>query len=64
MTPGKWADGRFEVPSLRAVAMRPPYFRDGFAATLQDVVGFYDQRFGLHLTPNDRGDLVAFLSAL
>jgi len=65
LTTGKWADiGKFEVPSLRAVAMRAPYFHDGFAATLQDVVGFYDQRFGLHLSPSDRGDLVAFLSAL
>ena len=65
LTTGKWADiGRFEVPGLRGLAMRPPYFHSGLAATLQDVVGFYDTRFGIHLAPNERADLVAFLSAL
>jgi cytochrome c peroxidase len=65
LTTGKWADiGRFEIPSLRGVAMRPPYFHDGFAATLADVVEHYDDRFDIHLDPNERADLVAFLEAI
>lgn len=62
---GKFADaGKFVVPGLRALAMRPPYFHDGSAATLDDVVTFYDDTFDMHLSPQDRADLVAFLGAL
>ena len=34
--------GRFKPPSLRNVAVRPPYMHDGRFATLQEVVEFYD----------------------
>jgi len=62
---GKWADiNKFKGPILRALAARPPYFHNGSATTLDDVVGFYDTRFGLGLTAQDRSDLVAFLQAL
>jgi cytochrome c peroxidase len=65
MSTGKWADiGRFKVPVLRGLAMRPPYFHDGSARDLAAVVGFYDQRFRLMLNPGERADLVAFLQAL
>lgn len=65
LTTGKWADiGRFEVPNLRGAAMHPPYFHDGFAATLADVVELYDDRFDLHLDRGERADLAAFLAAL
>ena len=56
--------GRFKVPTLRGLAARAPYFHDGSAATLDDVVDFYDKRFAIKLTPAERADLVAFLSAL
>src|SRR5690606_25096266 len=47
---GKWEDiGRFKVPSLRGLAARPPYFHSGTAATLHDVVDFYDRRYGIGL---------------
>ena len=40
---GKWADiGKFKGPILRGLAARAPYFHNGFAATLDDVVDFYD----------------------
>jgi cytochrome c peroxidase len=62
---GKWDDiGRFKVPSLRALAARPPYFHDGSASDLAAVVEFYDRRFQMHLTPGEAADLVAFLEAL
>lgn len=65
LSTGRWADiGRFKVPTLRAVVMRPPYFHDGFAPSLGAVVQFYTQRFGLRLSPQERGDLIAFLEAL
>jgi len=56
--------GRFKVPTLRGLAARAPYFHDGSAATLDDVVDFYDKRFAIKLTPAERSDLLAFLRAL
>ncbi|WEN15040.1 hypothetical protein PY254_17710 [Rhodanobacter sp. AS-Z3] len=62
---GKWADiGKFKGPTLRGLAARPPYFHDGSATTLMDVVNFYNGRFAMHLTDEQKGDLVAFLGAL
>jgi len=62
---GRWDDvGKFKVPSLRALAARPPYFHDGSAADLAAVVEFYDKRFRIHFTADEAADLVAFLNAL
>jgi cytochrome c peroxidase len=65
MITGKWADvGKFKGPVLRALASRAPYFHNGSALTLDDVVAFYERRFNLGLTPQEKADLVAFLRAL
>ena len=62
---GKCADvGKTKGPILRGLAARPPYFHNGSAATLQDVVKFYDQRFDIHLTEQQKTDFVAFLQSL
>ena len=62
---GQWKDvGRFKGPILRGLAGRAPYFHNGAAASLQDVVDFYDVRFGLALTDQQKADLVAFLRTL
>jgi cytochrome c peroxidase len=62
---GKWKDvARIKGPILRGLAGRAPYFHNGSAATLEDVIGFYDKRFGLGLSNQQRADLVAFLRAL
>jgi cytochrome c peroxidase len=67
--------GAFRTPSLRDVARTAPYMHDGSIPTLDRVVAFYD-RGGernpyvddmlkpLRLTPDEQGDLVAFLEAL
>ncbi len=61
---GRWADvGRFKGPILRGLAGRAPYFHNGSAATLADVVDFYDRRFALALTPEEKADVVAFRRA-
>ncbi|HZT77321.1 MAG TPA: hypothetical protein VFA27_11725 [Vicinamibacterales bacterium] len=65
MISGKWADiGKFKGPVLRGLAGRAPYFHNGSAATLGDAVDFYDQRFNMQLTPQEKSDLIAFLRAL
>ena len=62
---GKCADiGKVKGPILRGLAARAPYFQNGSAATLADVVEFYDQRFAIGFTEQQKADLVAFLSAL
>lgn len=62
---GKCADvGKTKGPILRGLAARAPYFHNGSARTLNDVVEFYDQRFNLNLTNGQKSDLVAFLRAL
>jgi cytochrome c peroxidase len=62
---GKWAHiGRFKGPMLRNLASRAPYFHNGFAADLRDVVAFYDQRFSVGFTESEKADLVAFLRSL
>lgn len=62
---GRWKDiGRFKGPILRGLAGRAPYFHNGSAASLIDVVNFYDARFGLGLTDQQKVDLVAFLRTL
>ena len=62
---GKWKDvGRFKGPTLRGLAGRAPYFHNGSARDLAAVVEFYDVRFGLQLTTQEKADLVAFLRVL
>jgi cytochrome c peroxidase len=65
MITGKCADiGKFKGPILRALAARAPYFHNGSAATLDDVVTVYDNRFNIGFTPKEKADLVAFLRSL
>lgn len=62
---GKCADvGKFKGPILRGLAARAPYFHNGSAATLKDVVNFYDQRFSIGFTEQEKQDLVNFLNTL
>ena len=41
-------DGRFKAPSLRNVAIRPPYMHDGRFATLREVIEHYDAQVAPH----------------
>jgi cytochrome c peroxidase len=62
---GKFTDiGKTKGPILRGLASRAPYFHNGSAATLTDVVDFYNARFEMGLTDAQVSDLVAFLGAL
>jgi cytochrome c peroxidase len=62
---GKWKDvGRFKGPTLRGLAARAPYFHNGSAARIEDVIDFYDQRFEMGLSAREKSDLLHFLAAL
>jgi cytochrome c peroxidase len=62
---GKCTDiGRMTAPPLRGLAGRAPYFHDGSAAKLTDVVNFYNTRFGIGLSSTDIQDVANFLGTL
>jgi cytochrome c peroxidase len=62
---GKCQDlGKMKVPILRGLASRAPYFHGGNAATLIDVVNFYNKRFDVRLTNQEKVDLVNYLNSL
>ncbi len=62
---GKCNDlGKFKVPRLNGLAARAPYFHNGNAATLADVVDFYNARFSIGLSSQDKKDLINFLNLL
>lgn len=62
---GQCADiGRFKVPGMRGLAARAPYFHNGSARSLTEVVGFYVRKFKFELSAAQKEDLVNFLAAL
>jgi cytochrome c peroxidase len=56
--------GKIKGPILRGLSARAPYFHNGSARTLLDVVKFYETRFELTLTSQQESDLVTFLGSL
>ncbi|WP_349267220.1 cytochrome-c peroxidase [Flavivirga aquatica] len=73
-------NGKFKSPSLRNLAFTAPYMHDGRFKTLNDVINHYSEGLknsttidplmkkvaqgGVHLTPQDKADLKAFLLTL
>jgi cytochrome c peroxidase len=55
---------RGKGPILRGLAARAPYFHNGAAADLNELVNFYDKRFQMNLTDQQKRQLVAFLNSL
>ena len=54
----------YRTTPLRGLWQHAPYFHDGSAATLADVVAHYNRVRGLGLTDQQRGDLVEYLKSL
>ena len=62
---GKCNDvGTIVMQQLRGLAARAPYFSNGSAGSLGEMVDFYDRRFNIGLTDREREDLVNFLGSL
>ena len=70
---------KFSTPSLRNISLTAPYMHDGRFATLEEVIGHYNQGFkrsatldpnlakhpqGLGLSEDDQAALIAFLKTL
>lgn len=56
--------GVLAAQQLRGLASRPPYFTNGSAATLHEVVDFYERHFRIGLTDTEQHDLANFLAVL
>jgi len=54
----------YRTTPLRGLAAHPPYFHDGSAKTLADVVTHYNSFLNLKLTAQQQSDLAAYLSTL
>jgi hypothetical protein len=62
---GKFADlGKQKGPTLRALSARAPYFHNGAADNLTELIQFYDRRFGIGFQAQEIADLRAFLESL
>ena len=61
---GRGTTGGYRTTPLRGAWQHPPYFHDGSAATLADVVEHYDAFLGLGLGAQQKADLVEFLKSL
>jgi mono/diheme cytochrome c family protein len=55
---------RYRTTPLRGLWAHPPYFHDGSAESLEDVVEHYVRVFGLQLTGRQRRDLEQYLRTL
>lgn len=74
-TTGRTVDiGRFKVPQLRNLVNNAPYFHDNSAATIEDVVDYFDSddynmsadghEYPINLSGNEKADLIEFLYIL
>ncbi|MGH7565870.1 MAG: hypothetical protein ACREK2_03480 [Gemmatimonadota bacterium] len=58
------ASEMYRTTPLRALLLHPPYFHNGIAATLEDVIELYNTKKGLDLTPQQQADLEEYLKSL
>lgn len=56
--------GAIVMQQFRGLSARAPYFSNGSAANLRELVDFYDRRYDIGYTDREKTDLVNFLSVL
>jgi len=56
--------GSIVMQQFRGLAARAPYFSNGSAENLREVVDFYDRRFDMKLSEAEKYDLVNFLGVM
>ena len=65
LTTGRCADvGKITLQSMRGLAARAPYFSNGSAKDLRGIVDFYERRYKIGYTEQEKQDLVNLMSAL
>jgi hypothetical protein len=62
---GKCNDvGTIVMQQFRGLAGRPPYFSNGSAATIRELIDFYDRRYNIQYSETEKLDLEHFLGSL
>ena len=62
---GKCNDvGTIVMQQFRGLAARAPYFSNGSASSLGELINFYDRRYNIGYTEQERTDLLNFLASL
>ena len=56
--------GKFKPPILRNLPVRSPYFHNGAAASIEELIDFYNARFNFGLNAQQKADLAVFLESL
>jgi hypothetical protein len=65
LTTGRCADvGKITLQSMRGLSARAPYFSNGSAKDLRAVVDYYDRRYSIGYTEQEKQDLVNLMSVL
>jgi len=65
LTTGRCADaGKITLQSMRGLAARAPYFSNGLAKDLRGVVDYYERRYSIGYTEQEKQDLVNLMSVL
>jgi hypothetical protein len=65
LTTGRCIDiGKITIQQMRGLAARAPYFSNGSAKTLRDIVDFYDRRYKIGFTEQEKQDLTNLMSVL
>lgn len=65
LSTGRCADvGKITLQSMRGLSARAPYFSNGSAKDLRGVVDYYDRRYNIGYTEQEKRDLTNLMSAL
>ena len=65
LTSGRCADvGKITLQSMRGLAARAPYFSNGSAKDLRTVVDYYERRYDIRYTEQEKQDLVNLMESL
>jgi len=65
LTTGRCADvGKITLQSLRGLSARAPYFSNGSARDLRGIIDYYERRYRIGYTEQEKQDLVNLMSVL
>ena len=65
LTTGRCADvGKITLQSMRGLSARAPYFSNGSARDLRGVIDYYERRYNIGYTEQEKQDLINLMSAL
>jgi len=65
LTTGRCKDiGKITIQSMRGLAARAPYFSNGSAQTIRGIVDYYERRYRMNLSEQERQDLTNLMSVL